>query len=244
MFRKYYKSLNSQINPDGELFQITKNKMIAELKTTKSIKISKFFRLATVATCLVIAFISIFVLSDIYNYKTPQITDNPEQAQSGAVYHDIDISQIIRQQSSGELKFGFYFYQELQMLAKNETSIQNNNGVRWDDNIKFAKGDIESSLNITIKEPVLPDGDYTTKKSVLIDEATNKTIAYQTVYYFFDKDTMALKNSFGIFYFAINDFKSDEIEQMKNVTKTEEININENAFPLIPHACGYQLKET
>lgn len=212
--------------------------MIAKSKTTKFIKLNKFYKFWTVATCLAIVFISIFVLSDIYNYKIPQITDKPVHGQSAAVYHDIDISQIKRQGPSGDLKFGYYFDQELQMLAKNETHIQNNNGVRWEDNIKFTKGDIKLSLNITIKDPVLPDGNYTTKQSVLIDEATNRTIAYQTVYYFFDKDTMVFKNSFSIFYFAINDFKSDEIEQEKNVTKTVEININENAFPLIPHACG------
>jgi hypothetical protein len=96
-------------------------------------------------------------------------------------------------------------------------------------------------LHISIVDPVLPNGDYTTTQAVLVDDATNEIMAYRTSYYYFNKDTMEFQNSFSIFYFAEDHFNAKEIEQMQNVTKSNgEIHIDDfspstNAYVRYPH---------
>lgn len=76
---------------------------------------------------------------------------------------------------------------------------------------------MEADLKISIKEPILPAGDYTIEQSVLIDEATGQIIAYRTIYYFFDKNTMEFQKYFSVFYFSDQNFKSDVVEYMNRV---------------------------
>lgn len=168
--------------------------------------------------------------------QTPTSSKPDTTEQSGAVYHNIDISQIIRQAYEIKVPFGFFFDHRL-MSAKKEIGI----GSHWDEQAQFTKEDIESSLHISIIDPILPDGDYTTKQGVLVDDTTDEIIAYRTVYYYFNKDTMEFQNSFSIFYFAEDHFNEEEIEQMQNVAKSNgEIYIDDfspttNAYAKVPH---------
>lgn len=159
--------------------------------------------------------------------------------QSGAVYHDVDASQLIRQISSAKVPFGFIFNNRLIDLVRINSGITNN-GVRWEEH-KYTKDDLESALQTSVKDPDLPDGDYTMNQYVLVDEATENIIAYQTVYYYFNKNTLEFQNKFSIFYFADQYFKSDVLEQMKNVSiTTEGISISDfpeptNVHVKVPH---------
>jgi hypothetical protein len=156
------------------------------------------------------------------------------KGQSGAVYHDVDASKIIRQLTSAKVPFGFVFNNKLIDLVKINSVIKNN-GVRWEDQ-EYTKDDVESALQISIKDPVLPDGDYTVKQYVLVDEVTDNIIAYQTAYYYFDKNTLEFQNRFSVFYFAEQYFKSDVLEQIKNVSITdEEISIGDFSEPINVH---------
>ena len=153
--------------------------------------------------------------------------DKPDfVADSGAEYYDVDASQLNRRPFSGKVPWGYWFHQRLITLNKNEAGIDMMNGANWEEQ-KFTKNDVESAIQISIKDPALPDGDYTIEQSVLIDETTEKAIAYRTIYYFFDKNTMDFQNSFSVFYFANKHFKLDELESLKNVSRNEgEINIS------------------
>ena len=111
----------------------------------------------------------------------------------------------------------------------------------WEEH-KYTKNDVQSALHTSVvKDPVLPDGDYTTNQYVLVDEATGSIIAYQTVYYYFDKNTLEFQNRFSVFYFTEQHFKSDLLEKMKNVSITkEEISISglpepTNVHVKVPH---------
>lgn len=246
MYRQHYKLLNSYIKPDAELLNNTKNKMLARLEAPKTINLKKFHKFGIVATCFVIGILLVSTLKNIDTQKnntSPQHISHGKslnqhnsqesvsnmKGQSRAAYHNIDLSLIKRTKTYNMLKFGFYFQEKLSMLAKNETGIDMNNGVHWEYSKGFTKDGLESSLNIAVIDPKLPIGDYTTKQSVLIDDATNNIIAYQTIYCFFDKDTMEFKNNFSIFYFDINHFKKVEFERLQNVTKVDG-KINTNAF--------------
>ena len=159
--------------------------------------------------------------------------------QSGAVYHDVDTSQLIRQVSSAKVPHGFVFNNRLIDLVRINPGITNN-GVRWEEH-KYTKDDVESALQSSVKNPNLPDGDYTTNQYVLVDEATENIIAYQTVYYYFNKNTLEFQNRFSVFYFAEQYFESDALDHMKNVSITNgEISISDfpepgNVHVKVPH---------
>ncbi|MDI6617448.1 MAG: hypothetical protein QME45_02085 [Clostridiales bacterium] len=227
-------------------------------KITEKSKITLFdFRSKTkyvsVAACVlafIIAFTSIQPYPDNKRFiesesglnqpskQTPASSKTDVTGQSGAVYHNIDISQIVRHgyDSDAKVPVSFYFSGWL-MSAGKELDI----GRHWHQQAQFTKDDIESSLHTYIIDPVLPDGDYTMTKAVLKDDATDEIMAYQTVYYYFNKDTMEFQNRFSIFYFAEDHFDTEKIEQMQNVTRTEgKIHIDDfsqeaNVHIKIPH---------
>ncbi|KPU46069.1 hypothetical protein OXPF_05520 [Oxobacter pfennigii] len=164
----------------------------------------------------------------------PAITKPDNKRQSGAVYHDIDISQITRQEYKAKVPEGFIFKQKLRLMKKDFQDF--NIDSHWDEQAHFTEEDIESSLHISIIDPVLPRGDYTTTQGVLVDDATDEIIAYRTDYYYFNKDTMEFQNRFSIFYFGAAHFNTAEIEQMQNVTKTDgEVHIDDLVLPTNAH---------
>ena len=187
----------------------------------------KYVSIAACVVVLVIAFIGIQPYinnngSNQPNVQAPLPSESSTTGQSGAVYHNIDVSQIIRQKYDAEVPFGFFFDDKL-LLMKKDLDIN----LYWNEQ-QFTKEDIESSLHISIINPILPDGDYTTKQYVLVDDATGKAVAYLTAYYYFNKDTMNFQNSFSLFYFAEDYFNAAEIEQTQNVTKSDgETHIDE-----------------
>lgn len=136
--------------------------------------------------------------------------------QGSAVYHDVDASELIRQASSGKIPYGFFFNNRLIELVNTNPGTKNN-GVRWEER-KYTKSDVESALQTSVKNPDLPDGDYTVKQYVLVDNATKNVIAYQTAYYYFNKDTLEFRNRFSVFYFADQYFRTDALEHMKNTS--------------------------
>ncbi|HHV08710.1 MAG TPA: hypothetical protein GXX75_00330 [Clostridiales bacterium] len=157
---------------------------------------------------------------------SPAISEPDTKRQNGAVYHDIDISQIARQEYEAKVPEGFIFMQRLRLMKKDFRDF--NIDSHWDEQARFTKEDIESSLHISIIDPVLPKGDYTTTQGVLVDDATDETIAYRTDYYYFNKDTLEFQNRFSIFYFAADYFNATEIERMQNVTRTDgEVHIDD-----------------
>lgn len=194
--------------------------------------------LIPVAACAAVTLFVIFAFPQIN--KTP-IDNTPggnnagiPGQQSGAIYHDIDISQIIMQDYESKVPVGFIFKQKLMLIKKD---FQDSNiDSHWDEQAQFTNNDIESSLNISIIDPVLPEGDYTTTQAVLVDDATDEIIAYLTDYYYFNKDTMEFQNRFSLFYFAEEHFNVEEIERMQNVTKTDgEIHIDDFVLPTNAH---------
>ena len=235
---KSYKDYMNNLSVDETLHEKIMNRS-TQSSTRQHIMTNHFREYISVAVCAVVILISIISIYPHMNIRniTPY---EPDTRQDGAIYHNIDASQIIRQNYAGKVMCGFWFYQNLMLMAKNETGIDINNGVRWD-KTEFTKADMESALQTSIKDPLLPDGDYTVEQGVLIDEATGKIIAYQTNYLYFDKNTMEFQNSFSVFYFAEQQFISDKLEGLKNVTCIDgEINISEfpeskDVYAKIPH---------
>ena len=214
----------------------------------------KYIAVITSVAVVLVLFISIYpyrnisnIIPDVSDPNIPSTTGNSNELQdeyetiteSGAVCHDIDASQLIRQMTPAKVPFGFVFSNKLTDLIRNDSGIMNN-GVRWKEQ-QYTEDDLESNLQILIKDPVLPDGDYTVKRYILVEETTENIIAYRTVYYYFDKNTLGFQNSFSFFYFAEQHFKLDELEQMKNVSKIDgEISISDfpeqtNVHVKIPH---------
>lgn len=221
-------------------------KTTAVITVKKSSWVKKFI---PVAACAAIALFTIFVLPQMNkmpinntpggnNSITPgqpggNNTIVPSQ-QSGAIYHDIDVSQIIMQDYEAKVPAGFIFKQKLMLIKKD--FLDSNIGSHWDEQMQFTKDDIESSMHISIIDPVLPEGDYTTTQGVLVDNATDEIIAYRTDYYYFNKDTMEFQNRFSLFYFAEDHFIAEEIERMQNVTKTNgEIHTDDFILPTNAH---------
>lgn len=167
--------------------------------------------------------------------NVPAVTKSNAKGQNGAVYHNIDISRIIRQKYTAKVP-ATYFFQNWLMSMKKDSNI----GSHWD-NQQFTKEDIGSALNISVTNPVLPDGDYTTKQAVLMDDATDAIVAYQTAYYYFNKDTMEFQNGFSIFYFAEDYFNAEKIEEMQNVAEVNgKIHIDDftpstDVYGKVPH---------
>jgi len=214
-------------------------------------------RYATAFACLAVILLGVLTVQRLHPENTMPITDSSQlpkatdsvvtkpdaTVQSNAVYHNIDISQIIMPTTEGKVPFGFFFEQWL-MMMKQEKDLSvglhpQSLGSHWDDR-QFTNEDITSSLNISVIDPVLPDGDYTTKQHVLVDNATDEIMAYRTDYYYFDKDTMEFQNRFSIFYFAEDHF-AEKIKESQNVTKVNgEIHIDDlssstNANAKVPH---------
>jgi len=129
----------------------------------------------------------------------------PYPAANEAVYHNIDASQIINQGTPASVPFGWFFAHRLMDYANNETDINLNNGVRWESG-RFDLEDVESILQTSINVPVLPGGEYTLEQKIMIDEATGRTIAYQTIYTYFTLETMEFQRCFSVFYFSLDDF--------------------------------------
>lgn len=248
---KDYKNYMDNLSVDETLHEKIMNRL-TQRSTRRHIVTNNFRKYISMAACaavMLIFVISIYPHMNIWNITTNESESNiPNttrdlnslqdrsytKGQSGAVYHDVDASKIIRQLTSAKVPFGFVFNNKLIDLVKINSVIKNN-GVRWEDQ-EYTKDDVESALQISIKDPVLPDGDYTVKQYVLVDEVTDNIIAYQTAYYYFDKNTLEFQNRFSVFYFAEQYFKSDVLEQIKNVSITdEEISIGDFSEPINVH---------
>lgn len=248
---KDYKNCMDNLSVDETLHEKIMNRL-TQRSTRRHIVTNNFRKYISMAACaavMLIFVVSIYPHMNIWNITTNESESNiPNttrdlnslqdrsytKGQSGAVYHDVDASKIIRQSTSAKVPFGFVFNNKLIDLVKINSGIKNN-GVRWEEQ-KYTKDDVESALQISIKDPVLPDGDYTVKQYVLVDEVTDNIIAYQTAYYYFDKNTLEFQNRFSVFYFAEQYFKSDVLGQMKNVSITDgEISIGDFSEPINVH---------
>jgi len=207
----------------------------------------KYVSIAACVVVLVIAFIGVqpyinnnsFIPSE-NGLSQPGVqapsSSNPNiPGQSGAVYHNIDISQIVRQPYEARVPASYYFQNWLQFIKK-DAGIR----LRWKGQ-HFTKDDIKSALHIFIIEPVLPKGDYTTTQSVLVDDATGEVVAFRIDYYYYNKDTLEFQNRFSLFYFLVNYFNAEELDQIQNVTKSNgEIHIDDfspstNVYAKVPH---------
>ena len=163
-------------------------------------------------------------------------TVTPNNPILGAVYHDVDISQLNYQGDVGKVPYGFFFAQRLTLLANNETNINLNNGVRWESG-QFEMTDVENALQASINATTLPDGDYTFGQRILIDEVTGRTIAYQTTYTYFTLETMVFEGEFSVFYFSLDDFMRRNLanlEQSENIVFEDgEITIHDFSTPVV-----------
>jgi hypothetical protein len=175
---KDYKNYMDNLSVDETLHEKIMNRL-TQRSTRRHIVTNNFRKYISMAACaavMLIFVVSIYPHMNIWNITTnesesniPNTTrdSNPLQdrsytkGQSGAVYHDVDASKIIRQSTSAKVPFGFVFNNKLIDLVKINSGIKNN-GVRWEEQ-KYTKDDVESALQISIKDPVLPDGDYICK---------------------------------------------------------------------------------
>lgn len=152
----------------------------------------------------------------------PNVIGNPNK---NAVYHNVDIAKITRKTTLGKVPFGFFFRDKITDLVKEDLNSMTNR-IYWEEQ-EYTKDDIEADFQIAIKSPVLPDGNYTTKQYVLKDKFGKDIIGYQTVYYYFDKETLDFQSSYSLFYLTEHNFKWDDVKQIQNVSITDgEINID------------------
>jgi hypothetical protein len=154
----------------------------------------------------------------------PNVIGNPNK---NAVYHNVDIAKITRKTTLGKVPFGFFFRDKITDLVKEDLNNMNNR-IYWEEQ-EYTKDDIEADFQIAIKSPVLPDGNYTTKQYVLKDKFGKDIIGYQTVYYYFDKETLDFQSSYSLFYFSEHNFKWDDVKQIQNVNIVDK-KINMEAF--------------
>lgn len=197
-------------------------------------KLGKFVPVAASAAVLVVFF---GVFSHLNREKSlphesqPMITgaserSSPDQSQAGmteqgrARYHDLDLSRITRPADSSKVPYSFFFNYRLMDLVQLNPSVTNR-GLRWVAH-GFTDEELGSALPMTIKEPDLPAGDYTVDQEVLVDEVAGTVIAYQTIYTYFDPDTLAFKKKFSIFYFPDHYFDQAELESMRNTRLANE----------------------
>ena len=164
----------------------------------------------------------------------------PDISASGAVYHNIDLSQLNYQGDVGRVIPEWFFWNRLMDCANNETNINLNNGVRRESG-QFEIDDVNNALQTPVNAPILPDGDYTVGQNIMIDEATGRTIAYQTTYTYFTVETMMFERAFSVFYFSLDDFMRRDYckldEQSENIINEDgEITIHD--FPLPPVVAG------
>jgi len=160
----------------------------------------------------------------------------PDPPASGAVYHNIDPSQLNNQGDVGRVPPQWYFWNRLMECANNETNINLNNGVLRESG-QFEIEDVNNALPSPVNAPVLPDGDYTVYQNIMIDEVTGKIIAYRTTYTYFTVETMMVERAFSVFYFSLDDFMRRDYckldEQSVNIVNEDgEIAIHD--FPLPP----------
>lgn len=253
---KGYKNYMDNLSVDEALHEKIMNRL-TQRPIRRYIVTDNFRKYISVVACaavMLISIISIYPYMNIWNITpnesepnipntTGELNHHQDKSdiigQGGAVYHDIDTSQLLRKMTPAKVPFGFIFNNKLIDLVRINSGIKNN-GVRWKEQ-KYTKDDIESALQISIKDPVLPDGDYTVKQSVLVDEVTENIIAYQMVYYYFDKNTLEFQNRFSVFHFPKQYFKLDVLEQMKNVSIIDgEVSISDfsdltNVHVKMPH---------
>lgn len=204
-------------------------------------KVRKYIPILVATAIVLVLFIGIHSrLTKIWNTIPNEGNSSSHQInvdtmdQASVVYHDIDLSQLVRKGSLSKVPHGFYFSDRLVRLAPMDPSAINN-GLRWQEH-KYTGSEIEEALKISVKEPDLPRGDYTREQYVLIDDANKNIIAYQTSYYYFNKNTMEFENRFSIFYFAEKDFKSDEFEEMKDlIIVDKKISLSDLPKPLDVH---------
>ena len=207
----------------------------------------KYVSIAACVVVVVIAFIGVQpyinnnnILPSENGLDQPSVqapsSSNPDiSGQSNAVYHNIDISQIVRQPYEAKVPASYYFKNWLQFIKKDK-DIR----LHWNDQ-HFTKDDMKSVLHIFIIDPVLPEGDYTTTQSVLVDYATGEVVAFCTDYYYYNKDTLEFQKRFSIFYFLVDYFNAEELEQVQNATKSNgEIHVDDFSFPTnvnakVPH---------
>ena len=159
----------------------------------------------------------------------------PDISASGAVYHDIDPSQLNNQGDVGRVPARWYFWNRLMDCANNETNINLNNGVKRESG-QFEIEDVNNALPTPVNAPILPDGDYTVAQNIMIDEVTGRTIAYQTTYTYFTLETMMFERGFSVFYFSLDDFRRRDYEnldeQSENIVNEDgEIAIHDFSLP-------------
>lgn len=135
------------------------------------------------------------------------------QGESVAVYHDLDPAQIIGQPVEAKVPAEFWFRIRLSAAQSNKAESL----AKWDEQA-FAKADVESMLDQSVQDPVLPEGDYTTAGSVLRDVRTGEIIAYAIDYIYFDPGTTGFINSFTVFYFDAGPFEVKKITGTQLVT--------------------------
>lgn len=145
---KDYKKYMDNLSVDETLHERIMNSL-AQSANWRQTAINSFKKYMYVAACAVVLLIfatSIYPHLNIRNIRPgendsnipmPNATEHSNslrneiyaESKSGTVYHDIDVSQLIRH-ASAKVPFGFYFHHRLIRMAKNETGISDNNGVR------------------------------------------------------------------------------------------------------------------
>ncbi len=126
--------------------------------------------------------------------------------QSAAVYHDLDPAQIIGQPVEAKVPAEFWF-----RIRLSGAQLNKKESLGKLDEQAFAKADVESMLDQSVQEPVLPEGDYTAAGSVLRDVCTGEIIAYAIDYIYFNPGTMGFIKSFTVFYFDPESFEVEKI---------------------------------
>lgn len=135
-------------------------------------------------------------------------------SQSGAVYHNLDPAQITGQSVEAKVPAEFWFRFRLAAAQLNKADVL----AKWDGQTEFTKADIESQLDLVVRDPELPEGDYTAAGSVLRDVRTDEIIAYAIDYIYFDPATMAFISSYTVFYFDAGFYDAEKITGTQEVT--------------------------
>ncbi len=160
--------------------------------------------------------------------EPPPSSDHGGPGPSGAVYHDLEMSQITRQPIEVKVPAEFWLRIRLSGALLNKTGSL----PPWDKQTELTKTDIESRFNMIVQDPALPAGDYTAAGSVLRDVQTGEIAAYAIDYVYFDPQTAALINSFTLFYFDMGRFDAEKVTGTQTVaSKDGEMQINEFGPP-------------
>lgn len=189
------------------------NIVLSKVKSKQSVAIKRF---VPIAACIAIIFAVAISIPCYIQQHSDTNTSSQLSKSVGAIYHNIDVTQLVFRPWIGIVPASFWPENRIQMGAQVKIKDYLGTVLKWQKS-GFTDEDLQSYFKTQINAPKLPDGDYTTEQSILVDTKTATPLVYQTIYYYYDVKTNEVINSFRIFYFKTDTVLDTSIQSSDNI---------------------------